>query len=52
MIQIESLDHLVLTVADLQRSIDFYTQILGMQELLSAITAKRYCSANKKSTCT
>ena len=33
MIQIESLDHLVLTVADLQRSIDFYTQILGMQEI-------------------
>lgn len=27
---ITALDHLVLTVADLERSIDFYTRILGM----------------------
>ncbi|KGQ70097.1 glyoxalase [Chelonobacter oris] len=33
MIKIDSLDHLVLTVADQQRSIDFYTRILGMQEV-------------------
>ncbi len=28
---IESLDHLVLTVADIDRSIDFYTRVMGMQ---------------------
>lgn len=31
-ISIDSLDHLVLTVRDLNTSISFYTQILGMQE--------------------
>lgn len=29
--QIERLDHLVLTVADIETSIDFYTRVLGMQ---------------------
>lgn len=33
MINIKSLDHLVLTVADIQNTIDFYTNILGMQEI-------------------
>ncbi|HDL4180939.1 TPA: VOC family protein [Mannheimia haemolytica] len=33
MIKITALDHLVLTVADMQRTIDFYTTILGMQEI-------------------
>ncbi|TRC48273.1 VOC family protein [Mannheimia haemolytica] len=28
-----TLDHLVLTVADMQKTIDFYTTILGMQEI-------------------
>lgn len=31
MIKITALDHLVLTVADMQKTIDFYTTILGMQ---------------------
>ena len=31
--KIISLDHLVLTVADISRSIDFYTRILGMEEI-------------------
>lgn len=31
--KITALDHLVLTVADIDRSIDFYTHILGMQEI-------------------
>ena len=31
--KITSLDHLVLTVADISRSIDFYTRILGMEEI-------------------
>ena len=30
MIAIDRLDHLVLTVADIRRTCDFYTQILGM----------------------
>ncbi|WP_312571620.1 VOC family protein, partial [Stutzerimonas balearica] len=29
--QIDHLDHLVLTVADLEATIDFYTRVLGMQ---------------------
>ncbi|TNH08090.1 VOC family protein [Testudinibacter sp. TR-2022] len=33
MIKITALDHLVLTVADLQRTLDFYTRVLGMQEI-------------------
>ena len=31
--QIQRLDHLVLTVRDAQRSIDFYTSVLGMSEV-------------------
>ena len=31
--KVASLDHLVLTVRDLQAAIDFYTQALGMQEV-------------------
>ena len=30
---ISHLDHLVLTVRDMQRSIDFYTQVLGMKQV-------------------
>lgn len=33
MIKIKSLDHLVLTVGDIQKTIDFYVNILGMQEI-------------------
>jgi len=31
--KVNSLDHLVLTVRDLQATIDFYTRALGMQEV-------------------
>ena len=31
--QINRLDHLVLTVADIERSVDFYTRNLGMQRI-------------------
>lgn len=34
--QVKSLDHLVLTVRDLQAAIDFYTRALGMQEVTFA----------------
>ena len=30
---ITALDHLVLTVADVARSIDFYTRVLGMEAI-------------------
>ena len=30
---VDSLDHLVLTVADVARTIDFYVRVLGMQEV-------------------
>ena len=32
MIKINRLDHLVLTVKDIDRTVEFYTQILGMQK--------------------
>jgi len=31
--QIDHLDHLVLTVADIEATVDFYTRVLGMQEV-------------------
>lgn len=31
--KVTALDHLVLTVADLDRSIDFYVRVLGMEEI-------------------
>jgi catechol 2,3-dioxygenase-like lactoylglutathione lyase family enzyme len=34
--QVDSLDHLVLTVRDLRATIDFYTRALGMQEVTFA----------------
>ena len=32
-VKLDQLDHLVLTVADIQRTIAFYTRILGMEEV-------------------
>ena len=34
--KIERLDHLVLTVADLQKTIDFYTAVMGMEVVIFA----------------
>ncbi|MBC2883763.1 VOC family protein [Campylobacter sp. Marseille-Q3452] len=31
--RITSIDHIVLTVADLQRTLDFYVRVLGMREI-------------------
>ncbi|WP_298944860.1 VOC family protein [uncultured Campylobacter sp.] len=31
--RIASIDHIVLTVADLQRTLDFYVRVLGMREI-------------------
>jgi len=32
--RIDRLDHLVLTVADIRATVDFYTRVLGMQEVV------------------
>jgi len=40
MIKIEALDHLVLTVADIERSCAFYTSILGMEVITFADNRK------------
>ncbi|MFL6429420.1 MAG: VOC family protein [Acidobacteriaceae bacterium] len=32
-VKLDQLDHLVLTVADIERTIDFYTRILGMEKV-------------------
>jgi catechol 2,3-dioxygenase-like lactoylglutathione lyase family enzyme len=31
--QIKRIDHLVLTVADIDRTVDFYTRVLGMEKI-------------------
>lgn len=31
--RIDRLDHLVLTVADIATTVDFYTQVLGMEQV-------------------
>jgi catechol 2,3-dioxygenase-like lactoylglutathione lyase family enzyme len=31
MIEIDGIDHIVLTVADVERTVDFYTKVLGMR---------------------
>ena len=31
--RIASIDHIVLTVANLQRALDFYVRVLGMREI-------------------
>jgi catechol 2,3-dioxygenase-like lactoylglutathione lyase family enzyme len=31
--QINRIDHLVLTVADIERTVDFYTRLLGMEKI-------------------
>jgi len=46
--QISHLDHLVLTVRDIQQSIDFYTQVLGMQLVEFANNRKALKFSNQK----
>ncbi|HGO5854364.1 TPA: VOC family protein [Mannheimia haemolytica] len=48
MIKITALDHLVLTVADMQKTIDFYTTILGMQEITFADNRKALLFGTQK----
>ena len=36
MVRIESIDHMVLTVADIEATCDFYGQVLGMEKIVFA----------------
>ncbi len=46
---IERLDHLVLTVADIARTVDFYQRVLGMRSLAKA--GVRWCLDSRNSIC-
>ncbi len=48
MISIRSLDHLVLTVADIDASIAFYTRVLGMREVVFAGGRRALAFGNQK----
>ena len=45
---ISHLDHLVLTVADLEATIDFYTRVLGMQAVTFGEGRKALAFGNQK----
>lgn len=47
-LKIDSLDHLVLTVADVEVSLAFYTQILGMEAVTFAGGRKALAFGNQK----
>ncbi len=46
--QIDHLDHLVLTVADIETSVDFYTRVLGMQAVTFGEGRKALAFGNQK----
>ena len=48
MMKVDALDHLVLTVADVKKSIRFYTQILGMEEVTFGNNRKALAFGNQK----
>ena len=50
--QIDHLDHLVLTVADVDATLDFYTRVLGMQLVTFGEARKALAFASRRSTCT
>jgi len=43
--RIASIDHIVLTVADLQRTLDLYVRVLGMREIDFATDARLWSLA-------
>ena len=43
--RIVSIDHIVLTVADLQRTLDLYVRVLGMREIDFATDARLWSLA-------
>ena len=46
--RIASIDHIVLTVADLQRTLDFYVRVLGMREIDFANVRKALAFGSQK----
>lgn len=46
--QIDHLDHLVLTVADIETTVDFYTRVLGMQLVTFGEGRKALAFGNQK----
>lgn len=46
--RIASIDHIVLTVTDLQRTLDFYVRVLGMREIDFATDARLWFLARKR----
>jgi predicted enzyme related to lactoylglutathione lyase len=51
MAMIERLDHLVLTVADIARTVAFYERVLGMHHETFGRWAARWYSVSRNSTC-
>ncbi len=47
-LKIDSLDHLVLTVADIEASLDFYTRVLGMEAVVFAGGRKALAFGSQK----
>ena len=45
--RVRSIDHLVLTVADLQATVDFYVQLLGMEERTFSGRTALHCGDQK-----
>ncbi|MGI6004665.1 MAG: VOC family protein [Christensenellales bacterium] len=43
MIELKGFDHIVLTVSDVKRSFDFYTQVLGMQAQGNSLFFGKQC---------
>jgi hypothetical protein len=51
-VMIDRIDHLALTVADIDQTVDFHVRVLGMQPVTFGAAAARYGSAATSSTCT
>lgn len=47
-LKIDALDHLVLTVADMEASLDFYTRVLGMEAVVFAGGRKALAFGDQK----
>lgn len=47
-LKIDALDHLVLTVADMETSLDFYTRVLGMEAVVFAGGRKALAFGDQK----
>lgn len=46
--QVENIDHLVLTVNDIASTVDFYTRVMGMQQIVFAEGRVALCFGHQK----